>query len=109
MTSRKTSKGLFGSLKEGNNFADVTLACEDDQQVEAHKVILAASSLFSRICLEGTRRLKSEDFLAVVKASTVVKAISLLLTCEEYQPSECREEKCGDKCLGRGRVLGRGE
>ena len=40
---------------------------------------------------------------------SVVKAISLLLTCEEYQPSECREEKCGDKCLGRGRVLGRGE
>ena len=32
----------FGSLREDNNFADVTLACEDGQQVEAHKVILAA-------------------------------------------------------------------
>ena len=31
----------FGSLREDNNFADVTLACEDGQQVEAHKVILA--------------------------------------------------------------------
>ena len=30
----------FGSLREDNNFADVTLACEDGQQVEAHKVIL---------------------------------------------------------------------
>jgi len=27
-------------------FTDVTLACEDGQQVEAHKVILASYSLF---------------------------------------------------------------
>jgi len=33
-------------LKEDNNFADVTLACEDGQQVEAHKVILAEQVLF---------------------------------------------------------------
>ena len=36
----------FGSVREDNEFADVTLACEDGQQVEAHKVILAASSPF---------------------------------------------------------------
>ena len=36
----------FGSLREDNEFADVTLACEDGQKVEAHKVILAASSPF---------------------------------------------------------------
>ena len=28
-----------------NNFTDVTLVCEDGQQVEAHKMILAASNL----------------------------------------------------------------
>ena len=33
----------FGSSRE---FADVTLACEDGHQIEAHKVILAASSPF---------------------------------------------------------------
>ena len=77
-------KRAFGSLREGNNFADVTLACGDDQQVEAHKVILAASSLFSRICLEGTRRLKSEDFLAVVKAST-----------QQKYPQSWREQNIG--------------
>ena len=36
----------FGSLREDKDFTDVTLACEDGQQVEAHKVILAASSPF---------------------------------------------------------------
>ena len=34
----------FGSLRDDKDFSDVTLACEDGQQVEAHKVILAASS-----------------------------------------------------------------
>jgi len=36
----------FGNLREDNEFADVTLASEDGQQIEAHKVILAASSPF---------------------------------------------------------------
>ena len=39
-------KTAFGKLREVNDFADVTLACEDGQQVEAHKVILASSSPF---------------------------------------------------------------
>ena len=34
----------FESLREDNEFSDVTLACEDGQQIEAHRVILAASS-----------------------------------------------------------------
>ena len=36
----------FESLRKERDFADVTLVCEDGQQVEAHKVILAASSPF---------------------------------------------------------------
>jgi len=36
----------FGTLREDKDFADVTLACEDGLQVEAHKVILASSSPF---------------------------------------------------------------
>ena len=36
----------FGSLREDTEFADVTLACEDGQHIEAHKVILAVSSAF---------------------------------------------------------------
>ena len=36
----------FGSLREDKEFSDVTLACEDGQQMEAHRVILAASNPF---------------------------------------------------------------
>ena len=39
----------FGYLRDDNDFAHVTLACEDDQQVEAHKVILAGQVLFTKL------------------------------------------------------------
>ena len=48
-------KSAFGKLREDKDFTDVTLACEDGQQVEAHKVILAASSHFFQNLL---RRIK---------------------------------------------------
>ena len=40
-------KSAFGNLRESADFADVTLACEDGNQIEAHKVVLTASSPFS--------------------------------------------------------------
>ena len=36
----------FRDLRQNKEFTDVTLACEDGQQVEAHKVVLVASSPF---------------------------------------------------------------
>ena len=48
-------KSAFDNLREDNDFADVTLACEDGQQVEAHKVILAASSPFFQKLLERNK------------------------------------------------------
>lgn len=36
----------FGKLLKDKNFSDVTLACGDGNQMEAHKVVLAASSPF---------------------------------------------------------------
>ena len=36
----------FRGLRSDNDFADVTLACEDGQFFSAHKVILASSSPF---------------------------------------------------------------
>ena len=41
---RENVDSAFGRLRYDKVFADVTLACEDGQQMDAHKVILAASS-----------------------------------------------------------------
>ena len=65
----------FGSLRDDREFSDVTLACEDGQQVEAHKVILAASSPFFQNLLKRNRHphpliymrgIKSENLQAIV-------------------------------------------
>jgi len=65
----------FGERRQDREFADVTLACEDGQQVEAHKVILASSSPFFLDILSRNkhphpliymRGLKSVDLVAIV-------------------------------------------
>ena len=65
----------FVNLREDKDFADVTLACEDGEQVGAHKVILAASSPFFENILKGNkhshlvilmRGVKSTDLLAIL-------------------------------------------
>ena len=65
----------FRDLREDKDFTDVTLACEDGQQVEAHKVLLIASSPFFRNLLKRNkhphpliymRGLKSEDLVALI-------------------------------------------
>ena len=65
----------FGRLRNETEFVDVTLACEDGQQVEAHKVILTASSPFFDNLLKKNRHphpliymkgVKFEDLLSIV-------------------------------------------
>ena len=43
---RENVSTAFGDLRQDKEFTDVTLACEDGQQVEAHKVVHVASSPF---------------------------------------------------------------
>ena len=43
---RKNISSTFGDLREDKEFTDVTMACQDGQQVKAHKVVLIASSPF---------------------------------------------------------------
>ena len=67
--------GAFGILRQDKDFADVTLACEDGQQMDAHKVILATSSPFFQNLLMRNkhahpliymRGVKSEDLLTII-------------------------------------------
>ena len=65
----------FGSLRGDNDFTDVTLACEDGQQMEVHKIVLATSSPFFRNLFKRNnhvhplvymRGLKSDDLAAML-------------------------------------------
>ena len=61
----------FGSLREDKDFTDVTLACEDGNQVEAHKVILANSSPF----FQNLLRRNKQHTHPLIYMSTAVKII----------------------------------
>ena len=72
---KENATSAFGSLREDNDFVDVTLACEDGKQFEAHKVILASSSPFFQNILRRNkhahpliymRGMKSEDLVAII-------------------------------------------
>jgi len=65
----------FQTLRRDREFTDVTLACEDGQQVEAHKAILASSSPFFKKILKKNkhpypliymRGLKSDDLVTII-------------------------------------------
>ena len=65
----------FHGLREESDFSDVTLVCEEDQKVEAHRIVLSACSPFFRALLKRNhhshpmiymRGLKSKDLLAIV-------------------------------------------
>ena len=64
----------FVSLRN-NDFADVTLACEDSHQIKAHKLVLAAASPFFQNIFKKNQQphpliymwaLKSDDLAAIV-------------------------------------------
>ena len=65
----------FRSLRNEKEFSDVTLVCEDGEQVEAHRVILAVLSLLFQRNLKRNnhphpmiylRGLKSQDLVAMI-------------------------------------------
>ena len=91
----------FGDLREDKDFTDVTLACEDGQQVEAHKVVLIASSPFFLNILKRNKHphpliymkgVKSENLVAMVdffyhgEANVFQENLdSFLVLAEEFQ------------------------
>ena len=72
---KENAINAFGNLRETSDFADVTLACEDGNQIEVHKLILASSSPFFQNLLKRNkhphpliymRAMKSDDLFAIV-------------------------------------------
>merc|ERR1712243_258058 len=72
---KENVNSAFGRLRNDKELTDVTLACEDGQQVEAHKVILAASSPFFEKILQKNKHshpliyligFQSQDLMAIL-------------------------------------------
>ena len=81
----------FRELREDNNFFDVTLACDDDQ-IQAHKVVVSACSPFFRTVLKRNPHTHPLLYLKGVKFSVLQSVLDFMyygkvcVTQEELQP-----------------------
>ena len=67
----------FRELREDKDFFDVTLACDDDQ-IQAHKVILSACSPFFRTVLKRNRHEHPLLYLKGVKFIDLVSVLNFM-------------------------------
>ena len=66
------------NLRKDTDFTDVTLVCEDGQQVEAHKAILAASSPFFQTLFGRNRHPHPLVFMRGVNFDNLVAIVDFL-------------------------------
>ena len=85
----------FGDLRKDRDLTDVTLACEDGQQLEAHKVILAASSPFFLDLLKKNRHPHPLIYMRGFKS----EMLSAILDFLYFGEANVREENL-DSFLG---------
>ena len=75
---KENVSSAFGDLRQDKEFTDVTLACEDGQQVEAHKVVLIASSPFFLNLLKKNKHPHPQVFMRGVKYEDLVSMVDFL-------------------------------
>ena len=71
-------KSSFGVLRNDQDFADVTLACEDGTQIETHKVILASSSPFFMEIFKRNKHPHPMIYMRGLKAEALVAMVDFL-------------------------------
>ena len=73
---------VFEKLREDKEFTDVILVCEDGQQLEAHKVILASSSPFFEKMLQKSKHPHPLIFLKGFQSKDFVSILDFLYSGE---------------------------
>ena len=68
----------FKDLRDEKEFTDVTLACENGEQVEAHKVVLISSSPFFKGLLLRNKHPHPLIYMRGVKSEILVAMIDFL-------------------------------
>ena len=68
----------YNDLRTGVDFSDVTLVCEDDQQIEAHRIILTACSPFFSTVLRRNKHPHPIIYMRGVKAKELVAILDFI-------------------------------
>ena len=72
----------FQELRETKDFCDVTLACDDDQQIEAHKVVLAACSSFFKNIIRKNKNSHPLLYMRGISRHDLMKVIDFIYNGE---------------------------
>ena len=91
---------VFQSLRKERDQGDVTLACEDGQQVAAHRVILAASSPFFHAILKKNKHPHPLVFMRGVKLEGLVNLLCSESGTQTFVESETIESEIEERCTG---------
>ena len=75
---KENVSAAFGEMREDQDFADITLASEDGQQLSAHKVILAASSPFFHKLLKRHKHTNQLIYMRGMKFEELVAVVDFL-------------------------------
>jgi len=81
-------RSSFQGLREEQDYCDVTLACDDNYQVEAHKIILSAGSNFFREILRKNKHKNPLIYLKGIKRLDLENVIDFLYNGEAYVAQE---------------------
>ena len=89
---KTNASSAFGEMRSDQDFVDATLVSDDEQQIEAHKVILAASSLFFDNILRKNSHHHPLIYLKGVKGKALVSIIDFIYIGEvTIKPEELEE------------------
>ena len=75
---KKFHTNITEYIKHENDFVNVTLACDGNQQIKAHKVILSAGSLFFRDVLASAKHPEPFIFLSGIRKHELEKIVEFL-------------------------------
>ena len=79
---RENVSSTFQQLRLENEFADVTLVCENNEQIEAHKVILSAASPFFRTILTQNKHPHPLIYMKGIKANYLAAIVDFIYNGE---------------------------
>merc|ERR1719186_1019014 len=82
----------YRGLREEQNYFDVTLACDDDHQIKAHKIILSAGSQFFSNLFKKTKFSNLVIYLKGIKSRELEYVVDFLYNGEAYVVQEALDK-----------------
>ena len=89
---KENTSSTFQEMRKDRDFVDMTLACDDNQKFDAHKLVLAASSSFFSDFLKQNNHPKPFMYLRGIKSRVLISIMDFMYHGEVKIPQEELDE-----------------